>query len=98
MLVNYALAYTSKEARLDTTVGSDLEPNKYVGKVATIMRLITWKEGDFSSCFDKINKNDFNMLSVKQILCNSHAIDAKKSKIEGKVQLEQLFGFCKTFK
>ena len=45
-LTNNALAYCFKEARLSTTGGSDLEHNKYVGQVSTIMRLLTSKDSD----------------------------------------------------
>ena len=52
-LINNALVYCFKEARMSTTRGSDLEQNKYVGQFSTIMRLLTSKDSDFSSCFDK---------------------------------------------
>ena len=51
-LTNNALAYCFKETRLSTTGGSDLEHNNYVGQVSRIMRLLTSKDGDLSSCFD----------------------------------------------
>ena len=46
-LINNALAYTFKEARLATLGSSDLERIKYVGQISTSMRLITSKEGVF---------------------------------------------------
>ena len=45
-LINNAFAYCFKEALLSTTVGSDIERNKYVGQVSAIMRSITSKGGD----------------------------------------------------
>ena len=59
-LINNALAYTFKAALLTTTGGSDLEHNKYVGQVSRIMRLITSKDGDLSTCFDKTNENEIH--------------------------------------
>jgi len=45
-LTNNAFAYAFKEARLSTTSGSDLEHNKFVGQVSTILRTLTSKDGD----------------------------------------------------
>ena len=97
-MIYNALAYFSREATLSTTGGSDLKHNKYVGQVSTIMRLLTSKYSDLSSCFDKSAEsalNDNNLL--KRILINNH-IDANKGKYRGKVELEHIFGLCKTFK
>ena len=90
-LINYALAFCFKEAKLATTGGSGLEHIKYVGQVCTIMRLITSKEGDLTSCFDKSGEsalNDNNVL--KKILINNH-IDANKGRYKGKLELEHNF-------
>ena len=84
---------------LATTGGLDIEEIKYVGPVSTIMRLITSKDSDLSSYFDKNGEsvlNDTNPL--KQILINNHALEANKGKIKGHLALEHIFGFCKTFK
>ena len=48
-LINKALAFCFKEAKLATTGGSDLKHNKYVGQDSTIMRLLTSEDGDLSS-------------------------------------------------
>ena len=45
-----------KECRLSTTSGSDLEHNKFVGQVSTIMRCLTNKDSDLLSQFDKIKE------------------------------------------
>ena len=77
----------------------DLEDIKYVGQVSTIMRLLTSKDSDLSSYFDKNGEsviNDDNPL--KKILINNHAIQANKGKIKGHLALEHIFGFCKAFK
>ena len=39
-LVNNVFAFCFKEARLSTTLGSDIEINKFVGPVSTILRVI----------------------------------------------------------
>ena len=69
-LTNNAFAYCFKEARLSITSGSDLEHNKYVGQISTIMRVLTSKDSDLLSQFDNINEgngnNDFNSTSLKK--------------------------------
>ena len=42
-LVNNGFAFCFKEARLSTTLGSDIEINKFCGQVSTIMRVISKK-------------------------------------------------------
>ena len=109
-LVNNGFAFCFKEARLSTTIGSDIEINKFCGQVSTIMRAISNKDGDLLSQFDNINENDIPILEQlanlpKQIrdtphqkmLINNHT-DANKGKIKGYLYLEDIFGFCKTFK
>ena len=77
----------------------DIEDIKYVGQVSTIMRLLTSKDGDLSSYFDK---NGEAVLDddkpLKQILINNHAVEANKDRIKGHLALEHIFGFCKTFR
>ena len=76
-----------------------LEDIKYVGQVSTIMRLLTSKDGDLSSYFDKNGEtviDDDNPL--KQALINNHDVAANKGNIKGHLSLEHIFGFCRTFK
>ena len=40
-LVHNAFAFCFKESRLGTTIGSDIEYNKFCGQVSTIMKLIS---------------------------------------------------------
>ena len=109
-LVNNRFDLYFKEARLSTTIGSDIEFNKFCGQVSTIMRVIFKKDGDLLSQFDNINENDIPILERFQDLpvqirdtphqkmfINNHT-DAKKGKIKGYLCLEDVFGFCKTFK
>ena len=109
-LVNNGFAYCFKEARLGTTIGSDIEINKLCGQVSNIMRVISNKDGDLLSQFDNINENDIPILEQladlpvqirdtphQKMLINNHT-DANKGKIKGYLYLEDIFGFCKTFK
>ena len=98
-LVNNAFAFCFSQATLSTTGGMDIEDIKYVGVVSTIMRMISSKDSDLSSYFDKNGESvidDNNTL--KRILINNHAQEANKGKIKGHLTLEYIFGFCKTFK
>ena len=110
-LTNNGFAYVFKEAWLSTTSGSDLEHNKFVGQVSTIMRALTIKDGDLLSQFDNINEevgvNDaateviINDTSLKKMLINNHNIvgqEVNKGKIKVQLSLEHIFGFCRTFK
>ena len=67
-LVNFAFAYCFKEARLATTGGSDTEINKYPGQVSPIMRILTDKDGNLMSYFQKIKEDDLNDTLLKQTL------------------------------
>ena len=98
-LINNAFAYCFTQATLSTTGGMDLEDIKYVGQVSTIMRLLTSKDSDLSSYFDKHGESvidDDNPL--KQMLINNHDEAAIKGNIKGHLALEHIFGFCRTFK
>ena len=104
-LTNNAFAYCFKEARFGVTSGTDLEHNKYVGQISTIMRVLTSKDADLLSQFDNINEGnsdaDFNSTSLKKMLIDNHDTvgqEVNKGKIKGQLALENIFGFCKTFK
>ena len=94
-LVNNAFASCFKEARLTTSIGGDIEINKFCGQISTIMRAISKKDGDLLSQFDNINENDIpNLITLadlpgqnrdtphQKMLINNHT-DANKGKIEG---------------
>ena len=57
-LVNNGFAFCFKEARLSTTLGSNLEHNKFCGQISTILKVISNKDGDLLSKFDNINEYD----------------------------------------
>ena len=109
-LVNNGYAFCFNEARLSTTIGSDIEINKFCGQVSTIMRAMSNKNGNILSQFDNINENDIPILERladlpvqirdtphQKMLINNHT-DVNKGKIKGYLYLEDIFGFCKTFK
>ena len=52
-LINNAFAHCFSQATLSTTGGMDIEDIKYFGQVSTIMRLLTSKDSDLSSYFDR---------------------------------------------
>ena len=108
-LVNNGFAFCFKEARLSTTIGSDIKINKFCGQVSTIMRVISNKD-DLLSQFDNINENDIPVPEKladlppqirdtphqKKLINNQ--TDANKGIIKGYLYLEDIFGFCKFFK
>ena len=109
-LVNNGYAFCFKEARLSTTIGSDIEHKEFCGLVSTIMKVISNKDDDLLSQFGNINENDIPLLERladlppqirstphQKMLIDNHT-DANKSKIKGYFYLEDIFGFCKTFK
>ena len=109
-LVKNPYAFSFKEARLSTTIGSDIDHNKLYGQASTIMKAISNKDGDLLSQFDNINEKDIPVLERllnlppqirstphQKMLINNHT-DANKGKIKGYLYLEDIFGFCKTFK
>ena len=64
------------------------------------MRLLTKKDGDLSSYFDKIDETEggINNSTLKHMLIDSHTNDDNKGKIRANLPLEHIFGFCETFK
>ena len=94
-LVNNGYAVCFKEARLSTTIGSDIEDNKFCGQVSTIMKVITNKDDDLLSQFGNINENDIPLLerladlppqirsTPHQKMLNDNHTDANKCKIKG---------------
>ena len=101
-LVNNGFAFCFKEARLPTTLGSNIETNKLCGQVSTIMRVISNKDGDFLSQFDNINQNDIPALEIladlppqirsishQKMLINNHN-DEIKGKIKGYISRRHL--------
>ena len=107
---NNGFAFCFQEARLGTTVGIDIEVNKFRGQISTILKATSKKDGDILSQFDNINENDIPILerladlpvqirdtTHQQRLVNNHT-DANKGKTKGYLYLKDVFGFCKTFK
>ena len=109
-LLNNGYAFCFKEARLSTNIGSDIEHNKFCGQVSTIMKVLSNKDDDLLSQFGNINENDIPLLERladlptqirstphQKMLIDNH-LDANRGKIKGYLYLEDIFGFCKTFK
>ena len=61
-LVKNGYAFCFKEARLSTTIGSDIEINKICGQVSTIKGAISNKDGDLLYHFDNIIENGIPIL------------------------------------
>ena len=93
-----------------STIGSVIDHNKFFGQVSTIMRVISNKDGVLLSQYDNINEIDIPVLERiinfppqikdaphQEMLINNHT-DANKGKIKGYFYLEDIFGFCRTFK
>ena len=100
-LVNNAFAHCFKEGVINTTGGMEIENIKFLGQVSTIMKSSTSKDGDLLSQFDNINEgeteDDIRSASLHKMWINIH-IEANRGKIKGQLPLEDIFGFCKTFK
>ena len=83
-LINNAFAHCFSQATLSTTGVMDLEDIKYVGQVSTIMSLLTSKDSDLSSYFDKNGESVINNdNSLKKTIINNHDVAANKEKIKG---------------
>ena len=74
------------------------------------MRAISNKDGDLLSQFDNVNENEIPILNRladrpvqirdtphQKMLINNHT-DANRGRMKGFLNLEDNFGFCKTFK
>ena len=97
-IINIAFVFCFKQATLATTGESDLEDIRYVGQVSTIMRMITSKDSDSSSCFDRTGEKALhNINPLKQVLINKQTVEVNKRKIKAQLPLEHKFGLCKTF-
>ena len=109
-LINNAFLFCFKDAGLTTSISGDIAINKICGQVSSILRVISNKDEDLLSQFDNINENDIPILNRltdlpvqtrdtphQKMLINNHT-DAIKGKLKGYLYLEDIFGFCKTFK
>ena len=109
-LVNNRFVFCFEGARLSPSVGADIEINNSCGQVSTNMRVISNKDGDLISQFENICENDIPILERLvsfppqirdthhyKMLIDNHT-DAKKGKLKGYLYLEDIYGFCKTFK
>ena len=99
-MVNIGLTYIFQEGRLSTTAGTEIEHNKNLGNISAILRLLTQKDGDLSSYFDKKDEREAGITNsiLKYMLIESHTNEDNKGKIGANLLLELIFGFCKTVK
>ena len=98
-LVNYAFSYTSHDARISTSSGTENKQIKFVGLISINMRLVPLKDRDLSTYFDILDESDngIDNSSLKQILNNNHT-EANGEVIRGYLPLKKIFGFCRPFK
>ena len=96
-LVNNAFAYTIHDGRIASSAGVEIEQNKYVGPISTIMT--TQNDGDLSTYFDIVDESEgeINNTSLRQILIDNHT-EANRGLLRGHLPLEYIFGFCRSFK
>ena len=94
MLLHFVLKKFIQQHR-----GANLQHNKYVGQLSTIMRALTSKDRDLLSHSDKTDETEFriNNSSLKHMLLNNNE-EASRGKNKGKQKLEHIFSFSKTFK
>ena len=55
-LVDNAFAHAFREEYMHTSGSTEIDGSKCVGQVSTFMRVLTLKDGDLLSYFDKTNK------------------------------------------
>ena len=103
------MAFCFKEARLSTTLESDIEHNKFCGRASTIMIVISNKDSDILSQFDEINENEITILErladlPPQILSTPHHrmliknhTDANKGKIKRTIVFRRHFWILQMF-
>ena len=80
------------------TGGADIETNTLPGQLSTLMSDLTNGICDLISCFDKINKNEFNDTSLDYEVFPNYTFATNKGKNSGQFPLERRFRFCRTFK
>ena len=108
-LVKNGFAFCFQEARLSTTIGSNIEHNKFCGQVSTIMKVVSKKDDDLLFHFGNINENDIPLSERliylppqirdtphQKMLIDNHT-DPNKGKIKGYLNYEDIFGICKIF-
>ena len=98
-MVNIAFAYGFQDGRKSILTGFEVEQNKYVGPSSTIMRMVTHKDGDLASYFDKFDATQgaIDNSSSKHILNDNHTDADHEGKIKNRLPPKQFFGFIKTY-
>ena len=98
-LVNNAFAYTVHDDRISISTRVEIEQNKHVGPISTIIRLVTQKGGDLFTFFDITDESEdeINSSSLKKILIDNHT-EADRGLIRCHLPLEYIFSFARSFK
>ena len=77
-LLKNAFAHIIQEAYIHTTGGTGRGNKRFVPQVSTIIRVLTSKNGGFSSYFDQFNEKNINIASFKGILFINDTKQARK--------------------
>ena len=78
-----------REGVINTSGGMEIENNKFLGQVSTIMKSLTSKDGDLLSQFDNINEGEtednIRSTSLHKMLINNH-IEENRGRIKGQLR------------
>ena len=85
------LAHLFNEATIALTDGSEIEVNTYVGAVSAFTRVLTSRDGDFSSNFDKIFEDIITNTTLREIIFENPTIQASKGKKFGQLTKKVLY-------
>ena len=99
-LANNAFAYVFSIATLLTTGHEETEQKYYQDHVSTVIRLLTSRDGDLLSYFEKIGDTQIGIKgsSFSRILIGIHEEVANGGKVKRHLILEHNLRFFKTFK
>ena len=100
--LNIGVAFCFDQVTISLTGGMQIEHVKMLGQVSTIVRSLTYKDGDLLSYFDKFFDTDenasMNNNSINDRLINNHGEPDNRGRLKIQLPLEHIFGFWKTFK
>ena len=97
-LVIIAFDFTIHDARISKSANTEVEQNKFVGPVSSILKVVTRRVGDLSTYFDKFDEIELGCKSpsLKQLLINNQK-QGRRSVIRGQLLLKLFFKICKSF-
>ena len=93
-----AFIYKIHYAKISTPSDTEIEQNKIVGPVSTIIKLVTLKYGNLSTYFDRVDESmgGINNSSLKQILITNQTEPIRGIK-RNHFPLKWRNGFCRSF-